>query len=268
MWLTEDGGRTWRRGNQGLNPGYLPEEALQAENAGRCVHHVERAPRQPGRMFMQFHGGVYRSDDAGESWIDVGGGGLPSDFGFPLMVDPADPDSAYLIPLVADVDRVTPDGRVRVYETRDAGSTWTARENGLPAEHARLPHGPAPGIQPRRRRQATRAVLWRYIRLERRRIDLVQRRYTPAAGVLRRRHVAVNGRATARSRSRKPASDQHRPLAQRATASLTSPGRLSSHAGQNVLVGGHGEPGGRVAEAFTDDFEGQTPDDHTSPASP
>ena len=36
-------------------------------------------------------------------------------------VDPADPDSAYVIPLVADMDRVTPEGRVRVYETRDAG---------------------------------------------------------------------------------------------------------------------------------------------------
>ena len=52
--------------------------------------------------------------------------GLPSDFGFPLALDPADPDSAYVIPLVADVDRVTPDGRVRVYETRDAGASWTA----------------------------------------------------------------------------------------------------------------------------------------------
>jgi photosystem II stability/assembly factor-like uncharacterized protein len=138
MWLTEDGGRSWRRGNEGLNPGYLPEEALTDENAGRCVHHVERAPRQPARMFMQFHGGVYRSDDAGGSWTDIGGGGLPSDFGFPLMVDPADPDSAYVIPLVADMDRVTPDGRVRVYETRDAGSSWAARGDGLPAEHAYL----------------------------------------------------------------------------------------------------------------------------------
>jgi photosystem II stability/assembly factor-like uncharacterized protein len=137
MWLTEDGGRTWRRGNEGLNPRYLPPETLKDENAGRCVHHVERAPRQPDRMYMQFHGGVYRSDDAGESWIDIGGG-LPSDFGFPLMVDPADPDSAYVIPLVADMDRVTPDGRVRVYETRDGGSSWAARGNGLPAEHAYL----------------------------------------------------------------------------------------------------------------------------------
>jgi photosystem II stability/assembly factor-like uncharacterized protein len=138
MWLTEDGGRTWRRGNEGLNPRYLPEEALKDENAGRCVHHVERAPRQPERMFMQFHGGVYRSDDAGESWTDIGGGGLPSDFGFPLMVDPDDPDSAYVIPLVADVDRVTPDGRVRVYETRDGGACWTPRGDGLPAAHAYL----------------------------------------------------------------------------------------------------------------------------------
>ncbi len=138
MWLTEDRGRTWRRGNEGLNPGYLPEEALADENAGRCVHHVERAPKRPERMFMQFHGGVYRSDDAGQSWNDIGGGGLPSDFGFPLAVDPADPDSAYLIPLVADMDRVTPEGRVRVYETRNAGSDWAARGDGLPAAHAYL----------------------------------------------------------------------------------------------------------------------------------
>ena len=86
---------------------------------------------------MQFHGGVYRSDDAGASWTAIGDG-LPSDFGFPLAVDPADPDSAYVIPLTADVDRVTPDGRVRVFETRDAGASWTPRGEGLPSEHAYL----------------------------------------------------------------------------------------------------------------------------------
>ena len=86
---------------------------------------------------MQFHGGVYRSDDARRVWSEIGEG-LPSDFGFPLVVDPADPDSAYVIPLKADMDRVTPGGRVRVYETRDAGETWAARGDGLPAEHAYL----------------------------------------------------------------------------------------------------------------------------------
>jgi photosystem II stability/assembly factor-like uncharacterized protein len=86
---------------------------------------------------MQFHGGVYRSDDGGETWNDIGDG-LPSDFGFPLAIDPADPDSAYVIPLKADMDRVTPEGRVRVYETRDAGASWAPRGDGLPQEHAYL----------------------------------------------------------------------------------------------------------------------------------
>ncbi|MEA2149028.1 MAG: hypothetical protein QOD69_858, partial [Solirubrobacteraceae bacterium] len=34
--------------------------------------------------------------------------------------------------LTADTDRVTPDGRLRVYETRDAGESWTPRGDGLP----------------------------------------------------------------------------------------------------------------------------------------
>jgi len=135
VWLTEDGGETWSHGNDGLNAGYLPDDAPPSLTF--CVHNLHRAPKRPERMFMQFHGGVYRSDDAGSSWTAIGDG-LPSDFGFPMTVDPADPDSAYVIPLTADVDRVTPDGRVRVYETRDAGATWTPRGDGLPGEHAYL----------------------------------------------------------------------------------------------------------------------------------
>jgi photosystem II stability/assembly factor-like uncharacterized protein len=136
VWMTADGGGSWTRGNKGLVARYVPEEARE-ENTALCVHHLERAPLRPERIFMQFHGGVYRSDDAGQTWIDIAGG-LPADFGFPLAVDPADPDSAYVIPLVADVDRTTPEGRLRVYETRDAGETWTARGDGLPQEHAYL----------------------------------------------------------------------------------------------------------------------------------
>jgi photosystem II stability/assembly factor-like uncharacterized protein len=136
VWLTDDGGRTWRQGNRGLVAGYLPEESRDGATA-LCVHHLERSPSRPERIFMQFHGGVYRSDDAGETWTDIAAG-LPSGFGFPLAVDPADPDSAYVIPLNADVDRVTPEGRVRVYETRDAGASWTARSDGLPQRNAYL----------------------------------------------------------------------------------------------------------------------------------
>jgi photosystem II stability/assembly factor-like uncharacterized protein len=136
VWLTDDGGETWRSGNAGIVPRYLPEDVPEDE-IGLCVHRLQRAPAQPERIFMQFHGGVYRSDDAGESWQDIAPG-LPADFGFPVAIDPADPASAYVIPLNADVDRVTPDGRVRVYETRDAGASWIARGDGLPAEDAYL----------------------------------------------------------------------------------------------------------------------------------
>jgi photosystem II stability/assembly factor-like uncharacterized protein len=136
VWLTDDGGASWRQGNKGLTAGYASEET-PPEEVGMCVHRMHRAPRRPERLFMQFHGGVYRSDDAGESWTGIGAG-LPSDFGFPLAVDPADPDSAYVIPLTADTDRVTPERRVRVYETRDAGASWTPRGEGLPQEHAYL----------------------------------------------------------------------------------------------------------------------------------
>ncbi len=136
VWLTDDGGATWRRGNEGLVAPYVPEDATPDEIA-HCVHRLHRAAKRPERIFMQYHGGVYRSDDAGESWIDIADG-LPSDFGFALALDPADADSAYVIPLVADVDRVTPEGRVRVYETRDAGSSWTPRGDGLPSSDAYL----------------------------------------------------------------------------------------------------------------------------------
>ncbi len=130
VWLTEDGGRTWRNGNTGLVPRYLPEE-VRRDTLDLCVHNVHRAPNRPERLFMQFHGGVYRSNDGGASWETIADG-LPSDFGFPLAIDPLDPDSAFVIPLNSDRDRVTAEGRVRVYETRDAGSSWIVRGAGLP----------------------------------------------------------------------------------------------------------------------------------------
>ena len=136
VWLTDDHGETWRKGNRGIAARYVPEEAPE-ESSPLCVHRMERAKRDPQRMFIQFHGGVYRSDDAGQSWSEIGSG-LPSDFGFPLALDPGDPDSAYVIPLTGDFDRVTPEGHVRVYETRDAGATWTPRGEGLPADRAYL----------------------------------------------------------------------------------------------------------------------------------
>ena len=49
-------------------------------------------PRRPERLFLQHHWGLYRSDDCAESWQDIAAG-VPSDFGFAMVMHPHDPDS-------------------------------------------------------------------------------------------------------------------------------------------------------------------------------
>jgi molybdopterin converting factor small subunit/photosystem II stability/assembly factor-like uncharacterized protein len=136
VWVTENGGETWSRHVAGLVPRYLPEEARK-NTIMHCVHKLEQSLVEPETFYLQFHGGVYRSDDGARTWIDIGShSGLPADFGFPIVVDPRDPNRAFVIPLAADFDRVTPEGRVRVYETRDRGASWLALSRGLPQKDA------------------------------------------------------------------------------------------------------------------------------------
>ncbi len=134
VWITDDGGASWRRGGQGLVARYLPEDAREGA-VPLCVHSMKRAPLAPETLYLQFHGGVYRSDDEGATWNDIAKG-LPADFGFPMVIDPRDPDRAFVIPLVADVDRVAPGGKLQVWETRDRGASWKPRAEGLPGEDA------------------------------------------------------------------------------------------------------------------------------------
>jgi hypothetical protein len=134
VWHTDDGGASWRRGILGL-PRW-PEGAPDDESI-MCVHNMHRAPAEPDTMYLQFHGGVFRSDDSGNTWQSIAEG-LPSDFGLPMVVDPGDPDRAFVIPLVSELDRVTPEGQARVYETRDRGASWRALTNGLPQKDSYL----------------------------------------------------------------------------------------------------------------------------------
>ena len=69
------------------------------------------APGSVSRLFQQNHCGVYRTDDAGETWQEITTG-LPSDFGFPLALHPRDPDTLYVIPLKGAEFRCPPEGKL------------------------------------------------------------------------------------------------------------------------------------------------------------
>jgi hypothetical protein len=134
VYRTEDGGASWAPRNVGVRAQFLPEGKRYPE-FGQCVHKIASHPTRPERIFLQNHWGLYRSDDGAESWQDVANG-VPSDFGFPVVVHPHEPDTAYIVPLESDEFRCTPEARLRVYRTRDAGGSWQALGEGLPQRDA------------------------------------------------------------------------------------------------------------------------------------
>src|SRR5262249_16225278 len=83
----------------------------------------------------QNHWGLYRSDDGADSWNDIAHG-LPSDFGFAMTTHPHDADCVYIVPVESDEFRCTPEGRLRVYRTRNAGASWEPLTRGLPQQRA------------------------------------------------------------------------------------------------------------------------------------
>src|SRR6266487_683140 len=136
VYRSEDGGKSWQPRNQGIRAVFLPEDQRYPEY-GQCVHKVAPAAGQPDRLYLQNHWGLYRSEDGADSWADVANG-VPSDFGFPVVAHPRDPNTAYVIPLDSDGFRCTAEARARVYRTRDAGASWQPLTSGLPQEHAWL----------------------------------------------------------------------------------------------------------------------------------
>ncbi len=132
VYRTEDGGATWRTAHKGVRAQFLPDPHPEF---GQCVHKVVAHPARPERLFLQNHWGLYRTDDAGASWQDIAHD-VPSDFGFAMAMHPHDPDTVYIVPLESDGFRCTPEGRLRVFRTRDGGRSWEPLTDGLPQKDA------------------------------------------------------------------------------------------------------------------------------------
>jgi photosystem II stability/assembly factor-like uncharacterized protein len=129
---SDDAGETWTPINQGVAADFFPDNPFP--EVGQCVHKLLAHPAREGRLWQQNHCGVYRSDDHGDTWERLEGNGLPSGFGFPIALDPSDPDVAWVVPEEGAENRVTADGRLGVYRTDDGGASWTLEEDGLPAQ--------------------------------------------------------------------------------------------------------------------------------------
>jgi photosystem II stability/assembly factor-like uncharacterized protein len=127
---TDDGGETWMPRNKNVAGDFLPDPYA---DVGQCVHKLLLHPARPERLWQQNHCGVYRSDDRGDSWERLDGNGLPSGFGYPIMLDPNEPDTAFVVPEESMEYHYTPNERLGVYRTRDGGQTWELMSDGLPA---------------------------------------------------------------------------------------------------------------------------------------
>jgi hypothetical protein len=131
---TDDGGMSWSPYNKNVRADFMPDKFPEY---GQCVHKMALHPSRPQVLYQQNHCGVYRSDDSGENWIDIGDGRLPSRFGFPVAVHPHDPRTVYVVLEQSDEYRMSVDGHLAVWRSRDEGDSWQRLTDGLP-ERAHL----------------------------------------------------------------------------------------------------------------------------------
>jgi photosystem II stability/assembly factor-like uncharacterized protein len=132
VFRSEDGGESWQTANRGTRAEFLPEKYPEF---GQCVHKLLLADGKRPLLFQQNHCGVYRSENAGQDWMEITAG-LPSDFGFPLAIHPREPETIYVLPLQGAEFRCPPDGQLRVFRSRDGGGSWQALAEGLPQKEA------------------------------------------------------------------------------------------------------------------------------------
>jgi hypothetical protein len=113
-----------------MRANYMPPEQ-EADPDIQDPYRIARRHAAPDRIWCQHHNAMYRSDDGGESWVDLGTPS-PSNFGFAVAAHPTDADTAWFVPAVDDGCRVPVEGRVVVNRTRDGGNTFVSLARGLP----------------------------------------------------------------------------------------------------------------------------------------
>jgi photosystem II stability/assembly factor-like uncharacterized protein len=137
VFRSEDGGQSWTARNTGL--GHAATGQPQ-EEVGYCVHKIVLDPDNPDTLYMQEHTGVFRSDDAGDTWYAIEEG-LPSDriqhpemmpFGFPIVATRN--GDIFLVPLESSEQRTVKEGNLLVYRRARDGDRWEIAGDAVPDE--------------------------------------------------------------------------------------------------------------------------------------
>ncbi|MDE3230743.1 MAG: exo-alpha-sialidase [Chloroflexota bacterium] len=135
MWLgisavgclrTDDNGQTWQYMNKNTRASFQPDIYPEF---GQCLHRMVQHPTQPNVLYQQNHCGIYKSEDGAANWEDIQRD-LPSEFGFPIALDRAHPDTAFVI--VEGDARCNVGDQFTVYRTQDGGASWQPTTRGLP----------------------------------------------------------------------------------------------------------------------------------------
>jgi hypothetical protein len=134
IWRTKDGGATWTNTAHGMRAEYVPPE-MTNDGLAQDVHCLVQCASAPNVFWVQHHNGIFRSTDDMASWTEIEKAGT-SVFGFPVVVDPADPNTAWFVPAIKDEKRIPVDGRLVVQRTRDGGKSFDVLAKGLPDRFA------------------------------------------------------------------------------------------------------------------------------------
>jgi hypothetical protein len=134
LWFTADGGATWSQRGQGMRAEYVPPELIH-DPIVQDVHCLVQCREAPHRMWAQHHNGIFVSSDEGRTFTEIAGV-EPSAFGFPVVVHPREPNTAWFVPEIKDEKRIPRDGRLVVTRTRDGGRSFDVLSEGLPQVHA------------------------------------------------------------------------------------------------------------------------------------
>lgn len=136
---SSDAGADWTPLNTGCAADFLPDPNAPF---GHDPHCLTLHPLAPDRLYQQNHCGIYRLDKPERRWVRIGNA-MPKkigDIGFPIVLHPSDPDTAWVLPMDGQTvwPRTSIGGKPAVYRTSDGGRSWRRLEKGLPPGQAWL----------------------------------------------------------------------------------------------------------------------------------